>query len=507
MSRVLKNYGNKITQGYHSGHQAVDLIAGNGGTDYVVAHSEGTVTATAAGYGNRQGSTGMASYGNYVDITHANGSMTRYAHLQYISVSKGSKVNRGDTIGYMGNTGNSYGAHLHFEYWNANGSKSDPTPYLDSDLPGISKSGSSSKTGSEKKEGEKETKDITKVVVKSSEGSFGQQNSGNLANQKFLSQGVEILIQNGKSIMMPAIEDSVTLESHRKGSPSVLKFSCVKDAKLEFEEGNAVSLRVNGKNVFYGYVFEKRSESSSPAISVTCYDQLRYFKNKDTYIYTNKKYSELVKMLAKDFNLKTGTIEDTGYRISRAEESDLFDICGNAADETVLNTGQLFVLYDDYGKLCLSNIENMKVPILVDEDTAQTYQYSSSIDKDAYSKIKLARDNDKTGEREIYEYNHAALQSQWGILQYYENVDSEAAVLKAKAKLLSSYYGRKSRSLKINGCLGDIRVRGGSSLVIKLNLEDMKIQNWMVVESVKHTFSNGSHTMDLQLSGIRGEFS
>ncbi|WP_099205658.1 M23 family metallopeptidase [Scatolibacter rhodanostii] len=340
MSRVLQNYGNQVTQGYHSSHHGIDLIGSHGGTDYVVAHSAGTVTAAVSGYGNRQGSSGMTAYGNYVDVTHTDGSFTRYAHLQYVSVSKGKKVNSGDVLGYMGNTGNSYGAHLHFEYWNASGVRSDPTPYIDADLPGLN---SSTTANSSKAKAEKETKDITKVVVKSVEGSTAQHSTGNLTDTKMLSAGVEILIQNGDKIMLPCVKDDITLESHRKGSPAVLKFSCVKDSNLNFQEGNAVSLRVNKANVFYGYIFEKKHSSDMPVIQVTCYDQLRYFKNKDTYIYTNKKYSDLIRMLVGDFHLALGTIEDTGYPMSRAEETTLFDICGNASDETVLNTGKVLV--------------------------------------------------------------------------------------------------------------------------------------------------------------------
>ena len=265
--------------------------------------------------------------------------------------------------------------------------------------------------------------------------------------------------------------------------------------------------RVGGKDVFYGYVF-KKSRQDPVKITVTCYDQLRYFKNKDTIVYENKKYSDLVKMLAKDYGLKTGVIEDTEYVIeSRIEEATLFDMCGNASDLTVVDTGKLFVLYDDFGKLCLRNIENMKLDRLIDRDTAQKFSYESSIDKDVYSRIRLAMDNDQTGERELYDTNSEWLQQQWGVLQLYEkSTDGDAALLKERGKLMLDYYGKKRRTLSINKCLGDIRVRGGSSLVVMLELGDMELKNYMVVESVKHTFSQGEHWMDLDVTGWRGEF-
>lgn len=354
---------------------------------------------------------------------------------------------------------------------------------------------------------EPEKKEITKVTVKSAEGTAGIRASDELSGTKTRSDGVELLIQHGKTIQAPPLEGDVTLEWKRKGAPGSLKFNCLKSEGLNFQEGDPVSLRVGGKDVFYGYVFEK-FRKDPVKISVLCYDQLRYFKNKDTLVYANKKYSDLVKMLAKDYGLKTGTIEDTGYVIkNRIEEATLFDMCANASDLTVTDTGKLFVLYDDFGKLCLRNIENMKLDRLIDQDTAQEYNYKSSIDKDAYSRIRLALDNDETGERELYDTNSEKLQKQWGILQLYEKyTDASPALLKERGKMMLDYYGKKRRTLSVKKCLGDIRVRGGSSLVVLLELGDINLSNWMVVEAVKHTFSHGEHWMDLDVIGWRGEF-
>lgn len=71
-----------------------------------------------------------------VRIDHGNGYQTRYLHLEYgsVTVKVGDKVNKGQTLGYMGNTGNSFGSHLHFEVLK-NNEKINPTIYLEQDLP------------------------------------------------------------------------------------------------------------------------------------------------------------------------------------------------------------------------------------------------------------------------------------------------------------------------------------------------------------------------------------
>lgn len=350
-------------------------------------------------------------------------------------------------------------------------------------------------------------KEITSVVIKSVTGKQGRQADHLSAiSGTVLSKGIEILIQNDK-IYHPIVEGDVTLESERKSKPSTLKFNVVKDGLLNIQEGNPVSMKIDGTGIFYGYIFTK-SRTDKRIISITCYDQIRYLKNKDSFVHSKKTYSELLKMIAADYGLVCGDIADTKYVLpSRVEEDTLLDILGNASDLTVVNTGNLFVLYDDFGKLTLKNINDMKLPILIDEDVAAGYSYATSIDKDVYNRIKTTWDNGETGVREAYVLNSEESQKNWGVLQYYENCkESSSQVPQEKAKVLLNYYNKKQRTLKINKCLGDIRIRGSSSVVVNMELGDIVAQNYMIVERVKHTFSHGQHLMDLTLSGIRGEF-
>lgn len=135
MSRVLLNAENQITDAFGNNHNGVDVVKKYNQLDTIIAHSDGLVILTQTGIPNAKGSTGTRSYGNYVKIKHDNGYYTLYAHLKDVYVKNGKRVKKGEKIGFMGDSGNAYGAHLHFEVRNPNNKVINPTYYLDHDLP------------------------------------------------------------------------------------------------------------------------------------------------------------------------------------------------------------------------------------------------------------------------------------------------------------------------------------------------------------------------------------
>lgn len=133
-SRILQKGKNRITQGFGAGHKAVDLGREHLIGEPIIAHSAGKVVFCQTGHKNQKGAKGNASYGNCVKLDHGHGYSTLYAHLATVTVKYGEKVAKGQVIGTMGNTGNSYGIHLHFEV-RLDNKHIDPTPYLETDLP------------------------------------------------------------------------------------------------------------------------------------------------------------------------------------------------------------------------------------------------------------------------------------------------------------------------------------------------------------------------------------
>ena len=177
----------------------------------------------------------------------------------------------------------------------------------------------------------------------------------------------------------------------------------------------------------------------------------------------------------------------------------------NSLDLTLQNTGKIFVLYDDFGRLALKNISSMFVKkensyLLIDEESGENFEYSSNIDSDTYNQIKLTYDNEDTGKREVYIAKDGGNINKWGVLQYYDTL-KEGENGQAKATALLNLYNAKTRKLKITKAFGDCNVRAGSLIAVKLNLGDITVNNFMLVEKAVHTFNLDEHFMDLTLKG------
>lgn len=323
---------------------------------------------------------------------------------------------------------------------------------------------------------------------------------------------VELLIGNetGTKAYLPAVEEGIEWLTERRGTPGKLTFKVLKDDVLDFSEGSAVRLKVDGDEIFFGFVFKQKRDKDQ-IITVTAYDQLRYLKNKDTKVYENKTASQFIKMIADDYSLNVGVLDDTLFVIeSRVEENtSLFEMIENALDLELTNTGELYVLYDDFGKMTLKHLSEMYVGsnetgyLMIDEETGENFDYTSSIDDNTFNKIKLTYDNEETGFREVYIAQDGSNINKWGILQYFDTLSKgENGV--AKADALLKLYNKKTRSLKITNAIGDNRVRAGSMVVICLDLGDMKLNNFMLVEQCKHIYNQDEHWMNLTLKG--GEF-
>ncbi|MBR0104770.1 MAG: hydrolase [Firmicutes bacterium] len=314
----------------------------------------------------------------------------------------------------------------------------------------------------------------------------------------------EIYIESKGKTYKPAVLEGVRWETFRS-QPARLIFKVYNDnysggAGIDFSEGDRVLFKYGDLDVFSGFVFTK-SRGADQIITVTAYDRLRYFLNKDSYFYTGKTASAFIRMLAADFSLPLGEIEETWASVSRVEDNvTLLDMVLNALDATKAITGEEYAFYDNLGDLTLKNVKRMKLDTLMCDKSAGDFLYTSSIDKDTYNKVKIMYSSQRTGKEIVSVTGDAENQRKWGVLQYFKKVRDMGDYSGLAEEILSGH-NRVSRSLEVKNVLGSIKARAGCLVPVSLILGDINAEGYFRIDEAKHIFSENSHLMDLRLRG------
>lgn len=315
----------------------------------------------------------------------------------------------------------------------------------------------------------------------------------------------ELLIADKASGEIAEISNSTEVckwITNRTGQPGKFTFSVLKSAKLKMAEGDVVRFSVDGQLQFYGWIFN-RSGNRWGEISVTCYNRLRYLKANASYAFYAMTAGDIIRQIAGDLQLDVGAIADTGYKIPSLikENQTCLDIIQAAIEQTLLNTGKVYVLYDDGTGLALQEPANMMSDTLLgDKSLVTDYTYTSDIDKQTYNSIKLVKPNEETGQADVYIQQDSDTIGQWGLLQLYQKVDSDLneAQIKAQGTASLQYYNRVLKSFKLTS-LGVPGLQAGQMAYIKIeNAGDNGIAQWVLMEKVTHTWKNNDHTMEAE---------
>lgn len=311
---------------------------------------------------------------------------------------------------------------------------------------------------------------------------------------------VEITNPRLNKTFRPALKEPIKVTWKREGEPGKLEFIPVKNGDLSYQNGNLAILFCDDDPVFAGWIFTK-TRSDLKTIDCVAYDQIRYLKYKDTIQYENKSYGEIVKMVASDHNLRVGSIAETGVKMSRTEEDvELYDIFDKAYQNTLIDGGEAYVLYDNVGKLELKNIRDMVYKGKVfDEKAMQSWDYSNTIDEGTYNRVKITVKDDTGGQTETLVSENPDHIKDWGVLQFHAVSNEPKELVKMKADDVLKKVDRPVRKLTLKGVLGDIAIRGGTVIYVNLPLGDMQACAAFWVESVTHTIRGNSHLMDLEI--------
>ncbi len=296
----------------------------------------------------------------------------------------------------------------------------------------------------------------------------------------------------------------ITWTTQKIGAPGKLEFDFLKGENASYQEGDKVTLAINGVRRFQGYVFTKE-KSEKGEIHTVCYDQLRYLKARQSYVFSGCTVGHIIKKIADDFKLTWGHIADTKYPIPSflVDEKTCLDTISQALTMTAAGSGSQYVFFDDAGYLTLKKLSAMRLPyVLGDGSLAGQYTYQTSIDEGVYNYIKLLRPSEDSGLGEVRIAKSDETIADWGLLQYYERVDQDlnTAQMKEQAKTLLLSHNRLQRKLWVEA-LGIPEIRAGNSVQIEIaGLGDIALSQWLLIDKAVHYIEPYQYRMALEFS-------
>jgi len=318
---------------------------------------------------------------------------------------------------------------------------------------------------------------------------------------------IEVLIknnQNGELFDISQLVDNIEWTTQMEGQPGKLTFDFIKDGSVDFFEGSPVSFKEDNDKIFYGWVFQK-DRSKGGKIKVTAYNQLRYMKNTETYIFKGMTSDAIFIKVCQDFKIKYSIVNSSTYIVPNKihDNKSLFDVVQYGIDKTLIDTGKWYILRDNFGTLEHVDLLSLRTNIIIGDDSLLLdYNYQSSIDSDTANKVKLARDNKTTKKRDVYIVEDTSNQAKWGVLQFHEVVtdDANEAQLKIRAEKILNYKNKVFRKLSLSKCIGSNIVQAGSGIFLSIKeLGDISVKQFVIVTNAVHTYTNSKHIMALEV--------
>lgn len=312
---------------------------------------------------------------------------------------------------------------------------------------------------------------------------------------------LELIFQNnltGDMWELSSVTKAVNFKTIMRGAPSSVELEV--QTTIDFPFGSLLSMKSNGKELFYGYLF-KIKKGKRGKRSLVFFDQIKYLLRSNTYVFNNKNLVQIVSAIAKDFELKTGTLNAPNVTLPTLlkEDKTALDIIQECIDECLVRTGHLCVLWDDFGKLRIDEPQNMRIlTVLADMSIISDFEYDGSIE-DSANIVKLVHDNKATGRREVYFYKDSESIKKWGKLQYFKKMDEKAneAQIKQMGEMFLKMKNKPKETISLSFSVGDFDFRGGRAVFV--DIKDIGVSGWYVLDEVTHKIDAKAHSMEVKL--------
>ena len=307
---------------------------------------------------------------------------------------------------------------------------------------------------------------------------------------------------NGTVFDISQLATTIQVTKNIDGNAGKLTCLLQKDPNnlLQISNGSIVSFIADGIGIFFGYVFSIGTDATQ-TYKITAYDQMRYLKNEEVYVTESLSASQIFEKVCYDNQLRYAVKVPSGYIPSpyMHDKKTLYEIINRGRRLANIYEKRQYYITDEFGTLTWSELGSEKTNIIIGEQSLLTdYQYEKNIDRDTYNQIKMYRENEETGKRDVWLAKDSDNIKRWGKLQLLVKADANdtQAMIQETIQNYLKVKNKELQTLKLNA-LGVKELQAGKGFKFILNRENINQDMWIVNST--HTFNKDTHTMSLEV--------